>query len=139
MIKKLIAFIIIFCSLLSFNIVNAEESNANEITISNILIQGNQRVSDDTILNYAEINQGDIVSKNIVKVIIKKLYDTGYFEDISVEIKFNDFIIKVSEKPIISDIQIRDNSILEDEDIFNALENVGISRTRPYDKNVFDS
>ena len=138
MIKKLIAFIIIFYSLLSFNIVNAEESNANEITISNILIQGNQRVSDDTILNYAEINQGDVVSKNIVKVIIKKLYDTGYFEDISVEIKFNDLIIKVSEKPIISDIQIRDNSILEDEDIFNALENVGISRTRPYDKNVFD-
>ncbi len=138
MIKKIILFIVIFCFILPFNIINAEEVNSDEITISNIIVQGNQRVSRPTILNYSEINQGDIISKNLTKSIIKKLYDTGYFEDISVKVKFNDLIITVTEKPIISDIKLTDNAIIEDEDIFNALDNVGISRTRPYDKNIFD-
>jgi len=147
-IKKTIIFIFIFCFTLSFNVTNAEETNSdtidteetssNEITVSNIIIQGNQRVSNNTILSYAEVNQGDVVNKNIIREVIKKLYDTGYFEDISVEMKFNDLIIKVTEKPIISDIKITDNSIIGEDDIFNALDNVGISRTRPYDKNVFD-
>ena len=69
MIKKTIIFIFIFCFTLSFNVTNAEETNSdiidaeetssNEITVSNIIIQGNQRVSNNTILSYAEVNQGD--------------------------------------------------------------------------------
>ena len=111
---------------------------ADETKISNIIVQGNNRVTNATVLNYAEINIGDSIAKDAVKEIIKKLYDTGYFDDISIEIKFNDLIIKVVEKPIISDITIIDNKIIDDEDILSALDNVGISRSRPFDKNIFD-
>ena len=111
---------------------------AEDIKISNIIIQGNNRVTNATVLNYAEINQGDIIRQEKIQEIIKKLYDTGYFDDIEVELKFNDLIIKLDEKPIISDIVLEDNNIIEDEDILNALENVGITRSRPFDKNIFD-
>ena len=111
---------------------------AEDIKISNIIIQGNNRVSNATVLNYAEINEGDIIQRENIQNIIKKLYETGYFDDIEVVLNFNDLVIKLQERPIISDIVIEDNNIIEDEDILNALENVGITRSRPFDRNIFD-
>ena len=125
-------FIFIFFLILSWNIY------AEDIKISNIVIQGNNRVSNATVLNYAEINEGDIIQQENIQNIIKKLYETGYFDDIEVVLNFNDLVIKLQERPIISDIVIEDNNIIEDEDILNALENVGITRSRPFDRNIFD-
>lgn len=124
---------------LLFNFVLAEEENLEQqLSISNIIIQGNQRVSNDTILTYANISKGDQITSILIQDVIKRLYETRYFDDISVTQKFNDLIISVVEKPIVSNIIITDNNIIEDEDIITALEDVGISRTQPYDKNIFD-
>ncbi len=132
MIDDLKKYLLVLFLLLSSNIY------AEDVKIANIIIQGNNRVTDATVLNYAEITKGDVIRQGEIQEIIKKLYDTGYFDDIEVELKFNDLIIKLDEKPIISDIVIEDNNIIEDEDILNALENVGITRSRPFDRNIFD-
>ena len=132
MIKFLKKYLLIFLIITSWN------AYADDIKISNIVIQGNSRVSNETVINYAEVKKGDVIQKENIQNIIKRLYETGYFDDIKVELKFNDLIIKLQEKPIISDIIIDDNNIIEDEDILNALENVGITRSRPFDRNIFD-
>ncbi|MDA7748454.1 outer membrane protein assembly factor BamA [Gammaproteobacteria bacterium] len=116
----------------------AEDEGVKNPIISNIIIQGNNRVTDNTILSYSNVEQGDKFSPELVKQIIQDLYETKYFDDISVSLQFNDLIINVSEKPIISKIILTDNNIIEDEDILIALEDVGITNTRPYDKNIFD-
>jgi outer membrane protein insertion porin family len=118
--------------------VYAEDEAPKSSIISNIIIKGNNRVTNNTILSYSNVEEGDRFSPELVKEIIKDLYATKYFDNISVSLSFNDLIITVSEKPIISDIVLTDNNIIEDEDILKALEDVGISRTRPYDKNIFD-
>ena len=116
----------------------AEDEGIKNPIISNIIIQGNNRVTNNTILSYSNVEQGDKFSPELVKQIIQDLYETKYFDDISVSLQFNDLIINVSEKPIISKIILTDNNIVEDEDILTALEDVGITNTRPYDKNIFD-
>jgi len=113
-------------------------AQTDEEIINKINIEGNQRVTVDTVLTYAEISEGELFSTEIGKKIIKNLYDTGYFDDISISMTDGRLLIKVTEKPIISIINIIDNKIVEDEDIYNALDNVGISRARPFDKNIFD-
>ncbi len=113
-------------------------SQDTEIVINNILIEGNQRVTDDTVLSYADISEGEIFTNQIGQRMIKDLYDTGYFDDISFDVDGNVLTIKLKEKPIISIINIIDNKIVEDEDIFSALDDVGVSRARPFDKNIFD-
>ena len=118
--------------------VYAEDKNTENSVISNIIIKGNNRVTDNTILSYSNVEEGDRFSPELVKKIIKDLYETKYFDDISVSLNFNDLIITVSEKPIISEIILTDNNIVEDEDILKALEDVNISNTMPYDKNIFD-
>ena len=136
---KNILLVLLLTPFLLFNAVIAdEEFNDNQLPISKIIIQGNQRVSDETILTYANISKGDRITSELIQNVIKKLYETKYFDDISVTQKFNDLIISVKEKPIVSSIIVTDNNIIEDDDIITALEDVGISRTQPFDKNIFD-
>ena len=136
--KLFLVFIFIFSFLLS-NLSLADDNNSNQNTIiANIIIKGNERVSNDTVLTYANISKGDIITPKLVQDVIKRLYETKYFDDISVTQSFNDLIITLIEKPIVSNITITDNAIIEDDDIIEALDNVGISRTQPYDKNIFD-
>ena len=129
-----------FFFLLSFLITNPliAEDDPLQDKIANIIIKGNERVSNDTVLTYANISTGDIITPDLIKNVIKRLYQTNYFDDISVTQKFNDLVIVLTEKPIVSSITITDNNIIEDEDIISALNDVGISRTQPYDKNIFD-
>ena len=129
-----------FFFLLSFLITNPliAEDGPLQDKIANIIIKGNERVSNDTVLTYANISTGDIITPDLIKNVIKRLYQTNYFDDISVTQKFNDLVIVLTEKPIVSSITITDNNIIEDEDIISALNDVGISRTQPYDKNIFD-
>ena len=138
MLLRAFFLLLIFLAPLSGTNVYAEDEGMRNPIISNIIIQGNNRVTDNTILSYSNVEQGDRFSPELVKQIIKDLYETKYFDDISVSLNFNDLIITVNEKPIISKIILTDNNIIEDEDILKALEDVGITNTRPYDKNIFD-
>ena len=135
MVKKFFLLIFFLNLFLVSQTVHSEES---QITINRIVIDGNQRVTNETALSYADISEGDIFTEKIGQTIIKNLYETGYFDDISLRIDGQTLIIKLEEKPIISIINITDNKIVEDDDIFTALDNVGISRARPFDKNIFD-
>ena len=138
MLKKIFLILILIPSLL-VTYASAEDDLPEDVSIiSNIIIKGNQRVTNDTILTYANISKGDPITEELIQTVIRRLYQTKYFDDISVTQEFNDLIISISEKPIVSNIIITDNAIIEDEDIISALDNVGISRTQPYDKNIFD-
>ena len=138
MLLRIFFLLLIFLAPFGSTNVYAEDESVENPIISNIIIKGNNRVTNNTILSYSNVEQGDRFSPELVKQIIQNLYETKYFDDISVSLNFNDLIINVSEKPIISEILITDNNIIEDEDILKALEDVGISKTRPYDKNIFD-
>ena len=130
-------FLLLFVLNLSF-FSQSIYSEENQVVINKIVIEGNQRVTDATVLSYSDISEGDIFTDQIGQRIIKDLYDTGYFDDISLRVDENTLVITFTEKPIISLINIIDNKIVEDDDIYSALDNVGISRARPFDKNIFD-
>ena len=137
MINKSFTLLLLFSIVLN-NFAFGEEGADEQILISNIIIEGNNRVTNSTVLSYAEVNVGDKFSPDLIKGVIKKLYATNFFDNISVVLEFNNLIINVVEKAIISDIKITGNESVEDEAILEALQNVGVSRSRPYDKNIFD-
>ena len=137
MINKSLTLLLLFSIVLN-NFAFGEEGADEQILISNIIIEGNNRVTNSTVLSYAEVNVGDKFSPDLIKGVIKKLYATNFFDNISVVLEFNNLIINVVEKAIISDIKITGNESVEDEAILEALQNVGVSRSRPYDKNIFD-
>ena len=72
--------------------------------VNNIEITGNERISDETVIMFSEISLKDDLSKNDINLILKRLFDTNFFEDVSVEFSNNVLSIKVIENPIIDKI-----------------------------------
>ena len=74
--------------------------------IKKIEIVGNNRISDETILMFSEIDTGQSVTNNKINQILKDLYNSNFFNDVSVKIEKNILFIKVDEAPLIKEIKI---------------------------------
>ena len=95
--KKIYKYICIF--LILFNPLKAEN-------IDEIVINGNKRVSDETIKIYGEINQIKKFSEKNSDRILKNLYETGFFEDVQLVYENNKIIINLKEYPTINQLVI---------------------------------
>ena len=71
-----------------------------------IIINGNERISSETILVFSEISEDQSLNENSINNILKKLYESGYFKDVSVKIENNNLIIDVLENPVIQTVYI---------------------------------
>ena len=71
-----------------------------------IIINGNERISNETILVFSEINNNVSLDENLINDILKKLYNSGFFKDVSIKIENNNLIINVIENPIIQTVFI---------------------------------
>ena len=72
--------------------------------VNNIEVTGNERISDETVIMFSEISLNDDLNKNDINLILKRLFDSNFFEDVSVEFSNNVLSIKVIENPIIDKI-----------------------------------
>jgi outer membrane protein insertion porin family len=71
-----------------------------------IIINGNERISNETILIFSEIEDGKVLDENSLNDILKKLFKSGFFKDVSVKFENNNLIIDVLENPIIQNVLI---------------------------------
>ena len=73
--------------------------------IEKINISGNQRVSSETIIMFADIKLNEIYDEKKSNEILKNLYNSNFFENISVKFENGLLNIKVVELPIIDQIK----------------------------------
>jgi len=91
-------------------------SNAFSDTLNKIEITGNDRISDETIRLFISVDIKDEIDEVKLNNILKDLYDTDFFKDISVKFDNQILSINVIENPIIENISyigIKSNRILE--------------------------
>ena len=102
MIKKLsrIFYVIFFVSIFNFSSIAAD-------LIKKIEINGNQRISDETIKLFSEIEVNDNFEKEKLNKVLKNLYDTNFFSNVSVSFKNNILYLNVVENPIIENIDYK--------------------------------
>ena len=74
--------------------------------IKKIEITGNNRISDETILMFSNVDTGQSVKNNKINKILKDLYNSNFFNNVSVKIEKNTLFINVDEAPLIKDIKI---------------------------------
>ncbi len=91
--KKL--FFLIFC-LLIFN-----SSSYSEV-VNKIEVKGNDRISLETIAMFGDITIGKNYESSDINLLIKKLYESNFFSNISVELQNNKLSIIVEENPLIN-------------------------------------
>ncbi|MDB4189717.1 outer membrane protein assembly factor BamA [Candidatus Pelagibacter sp.] len=71
-----------------------------------IIVNGNERISNETILVFSEIQDNKALDENSINEILKKLYKSGFFKDVKVKIESNNLIIEVLENPVIQTVFI---------------------------------
>jgi len=89
---------------------------ASSEVIEKINVDGNQRISDKTIILFSGVNIGQKILDKDLNLILKDLYNTKYFEDINLLVENNILNIIVKEYPLIQTINyngIKSNTILE--------------------------
>ena len=102
---KLILFFVIFFYTYSFSQI-----------INNIIINGNERIPNETILMFSTAKINENIDSNRMNEILKNLYDSNFFKDVSVKIDNEILYINVDENPIIQEIiykGIKSNRIKE--------------------------
>jgi len=93
-------FITIIFIILTFS------STARSEVIKDIVINNNERISSNTIKTYGDIKIGVDYSSNDLNNILKNLYETNFFKDVSLNIEKNILVIDVIENQIIQTINI---------------------------------
>ena len=74
--------------------------------INDIEVINNERISKETILTYGQIEIGKNYNQEAINQIIKNLYETNFFENISINVKNEKIIINVKENKIIQSVLI---------------------------------
>ena len=87
-----------------FQIVFINYSNSETIKKFNII--GNDRVTDETIIMFSNLEVGDEINVDILNNSLKNIYLTNYFKSVSASNKNGIVEIKVEENPIIQSILI---------------------------------
>ena len=87
-----------------FLFINLFVVNSHSEVVKTIEIKGNERISSETIIVFGDILIGKDYKSSDVNQLIKKLFDTSFFSDISINLANNKLSITVKENPIINSI-----------------------------------
>jgi outer membrane protein insertion porin family len=79
-------------------------SNAFSNTLNKIEITGNDRISNESIKLFINVKINDEINDDKINIILKDLYETNFFKDVSLQYVDQVLIINVIENPIIEKI-----------------------------------
>ena len=99
------------------NIIIFYTSFVNANVINKININGNDRISKQTIILFSDIQLNENITNDKLNKILKNLYETNFFKNVSVKIINDELLINVEEAPIIDKLifsGIKADRILED-------------------------
>lgn len=106
--------------------------------IKDIRVDGLSRISLGTVLNYLPVKEGDSMNEQRSTETLRALFETGFFDDVSLARENDTLVVKVVERPAISKIEITGNKDITTEQLTDALKNVGLAEGRIFDRSLLD-
>ena len=111
---------------------------ADSFIVSDIRVDGLQRISEGTIYSYLPLNSGDELTPSNARSAIRELYRTGFFADVALSREGNILIITVLERPAIANVALSGNKAIKDEELRAVLFDIGLSEGEVFDRLVLD-
>jgi len=106
--------------------------------ISDIRVEGLQRISEGTVYNYLPLDRGDTLTPSAARSAIRELYRTGFFQDISLRHEGTILVIDVRERPAIASISLSGNKAIKEEELRRVMNDIGLSEGEVFDRLVLD-
>jgi outer membrane protein insertion porin family len=100
------------CVVLTPQLAAAQAAQQSGI-VGRIVVQGNERIEQDTILSYLPIQVGDTVDQAKLDLALKTLTRTDLFADVRIELQGDTLLVQVVENPIINRVLFEGNSSIK--------------------------
>ena len=102
-------------------------SYADDFQVSDIRIEGLQRVSAGTVFAALPISVGDTADDTTVREATRSLFRTGYFADVIMARENGILVIGLVERPAVTEINIEGNKAIETDQLMDALRDNGLA------------
>ena len=102
--------------------------------VSDVRIEGLQRVSVGSVFTEIPVNVGDELSEADMREIVKDLFKSGSFDDVQVGRDGNVLVIVLKERPAIDKIEIEGNKAIKTEALLEGLTGSGLSEGEIFKK-----
>ena len=109
-----------------------------DFAVTNIRIEGLQRISEGTVYNYLPVNIGDHVTPVRIRESVRSLYNTGFFRDVQMRRDGSTLVVLVVERPAIESFEITGNKDIKTEDLQKSLRSVGLAAGKTFDRSVLE-
>ena len=118
---------------LSFSILPTK-SFSQEGTISSIVVDGNKRITSETIIAISNVEKGASYSPSQLNSALQLIKKSTFFKTVTVSFENNVLMINVVENPTINTINFEGNSALQDENLSELIfsrerQTLSISKT----------
>ncbi len=101
---------------------------AESFIVRDIQVNGIQRVDPGTVLANIPIKAGETYQDFMTADIVRSLYKTGLFDDVSLQRNGNILVINVHERMAVGEINISGNKLFETKQLIDALKQAGIRK-----------
>ena len=135
---KFVRVMLLSCAGLLFIIPNSGYAQ-DAFVVTDMRVEGLQRISEGTVFNYLPINIGDTVDQIRIQESIRALYGQALFDDIEMRRDGQTLVIVVKERPSIESFTIDGNKDIKTEDLTESLRGVGLARGKTFDRSVLDN
>ena len=103
------------------------EVHAESFTISDIRVNGLQRVSAGSVFGALPLNVGEQADDRRLVESTRALFKTGFFQDIQLGREGNVLVITVVERPSVASIDIEGNKAISTDDLMKGLKQSGLA------------
>lgn len=104
----------------------------NEFEISDIRINGLQRLAPVSVFGLLPVTAGDLVDKTTIRELIRLMFVSGYFNDITVARDGTDLVIDVVENPSIETLEITGNKAISTDNLREGLASAGLAENEVF-------
>lgn len=106
--------------------------------VSDIRIEGLQRVSAGTVFSALPIDVGDEIDQVSVREASRSIFATGFFADVAMAQENGVLVIVLTERPAISEINLEGNKAIQSEQLLEALTDNGLSEGQIFRQSILE-
>ena len=108
----------------------AQTQGVSDFTVSDIRLEGLQRISEGTVYNYLPVNIGDRLDQRRLQEAMRAVFATGFFRDVELRREGSTLVVAVLERPSIESFELKGNKDIKTEDLQKSLRGVACQPAR---------
>lgn len=124
--KSVLALLVLLCCIPAHAV--------EPFTISDIRVEGLERLDAGTVFNYLPLKVGDEMNDEEGRLGIRALFDTGFFRDVKLERDGTVLVVQVVERPSIAKVTLVGNKELPTESLEQGLRRAELVEGRIFNR-----